>query len=82
MSVSKWLGPMVLLVLLLAALIGIQHYGSTRFRAGESAAYAAVQSQQARAERAMQQERDHADARYREAVNGLQGYVRALRPSF
>lgn len=68
MSLSKWLGPIAWLAMIAIAVLGVQHYGATRFRAGAAATHAAVQIQQARVERAMQQERDHADARFREAV--------------
>lgn len=68
-ALLRGLWPAVLaLALTLAAVLFVRAYGAAQYRAGEAAQRLASWQQQVRVERAMQEERDRADERYREAV--------------
>ncbi|AZW19129.1 hypothetical protein [Bordetella hinzii] len=54
--------------LVAAVVLGVRWYGASRYDAGVAAERAATLERQARLERAMQEEKDRADAQYRGAV--------------
>jgi hypothetical protein len=54
--------------LVVAATLGVRWYGASQFQAGADAKRAEIEKRQAAIERAWQEERDRADAKYRGAV--------------
>ena len=60
------------------AAVGVWVYGGHQYRAGLAAERAATLERQARVERAMQEERDRADAQYRGAVLAREAAQRDL----
>ncbi|WP_081043752.1 hypothetical protein [Bordetella bronchiseptica] len=64
--------------ILAAVAVGVRMYGGHQYRAGLAAERAATLERQARVERAMQEERDRADAQYRGAVLAREAAQRDL----
>ncbi|MGY0665784.1 hypothetical protein [Bordetella bronchiseptica] len=64
--------------ILAAATVGVWVYGGHQYRAGVESERAATLERQARVERAMQEERDRADAQYRGAVLAREAAQRDL----
>lgn len=75
------IGPAVLALVLAGWRIDRQLYGARQYDAGVATERAATLERQARVERAMQEERDRADANYRGAVLARQQTEAALAAS-
>lgn len=81
-AVLRALGPYLIgAAVIVAVLVGVRWYGVGRYDDGVAAERAATLERQARVERAMQEERDRADANYRGAVLARQQTEAALAAS-
>lgn len=80
--IARAVGPYLMgAAVIVAVLVGVRLYGAGRYDDGVAAERAATLERQARVERAMQEEKDRADAQYRGAVLARQQAEAALAAS-